>query len=252
MKLLVVFLSLAIVTGSQASFLSDEPARPRLEQIHDTIRDYLAKISKTTTENIDSIRNSELGKEINTRITESIDSAKSYQAELQKHLPLAAQDAVQKLIEQLQELDQTVQPFTDNLNQKVQGSVTKIHKHLAPYAEELLEQAEQHTVTLRQTLASGTEDLTQKLHQNVEELRTQLGPLAEDLKAKIQQHIQDFRQGVEPLAQQLQGSLSEGVQQVHKNLHPYAEDLQQKLVPLAEDFRGRLSNIWTSLLERVQ
>nr|XP_060640224.1 uncharacterized protein LOC132780524 [Anolis sagrei ordinatus] len=252
MRFGAVFLALAVLTGSYASFLSDEPRRPRLEQIHDTIREYIDKISKSTSDNLQTIRNSELGREINARVSDSLASAQSYQAELQKQLPPVAQDLLQKIITDLKQVNEKMQPFAEELNQKMQGGVSQLQERLAPFAEDLLEQAEQHTQTLRQALASGTEELKANLQRNVEDLQAQLGPLAEDMKGKIQQQVEDFRQGVEPLAQRLQGSLSEGLHHVRHNLHPYAEDLHQKLVPLAENLQGQLSGLWNAFRERFQ
>ncbi|XP_044290914.1 apolipoprotein A-I-like [Varanus komodoensis] len=219
---LLLLLALALFGGFQASFLSDEAPTLHLERFCDTIQDYLDKISKATGDNMEPICSLELSKEINTRIRNGIHGARSYPGKLP--LALALQRLLRDVAKELQGLRSRVQPYADDLNQKVQGGVSSLQEHLAPVAGELLEQVELQVQALQEAVASGTKELRQK----VEALRTQLGPLVQELNGSIEQRVQDFQQGMGSLAQQLQGRPSWGVQQARHNWYPYAEDLQIK------------------------
>ncbi|XP_050786801.1 apolipoprotein A-IV-like isoform X2 [Gopherus flavomarginatus] len=250
MKLFALVLMLAVLAGSQAFLLSDEPT-PRLEQVLEAFWEYVAKATSSTEKTMELIRKSELGQEIN-RISHSLVAANSYGTELQMQLPPGAQELVAKLSKDAEMLVQKIAGDLRELTQKVQPYTEELQARLAPYAEELLEQAEQRAETLRRGLMAGTQELSEKLQQNVEELRSQLGPYAQELSGRLQQHGQEFQQGLEPYVKKLQGSLSQGVQHVRRNLYPYAEDLPQKLNPYAEDLQGRLGSFWASFLQHFQ
>ncbi|XP_033014251.1 apolipoprotein A-I-like [Lacerta agilis] len=195
MKLLAVFLSLAAVIGSSSS---DEPASnpPTWKQILSPF---------------DSFK---VPEEISTQAAERFSRVQSQLAELKDQLL----PALQKVTEDLQELNRKVQPFTEALDLKLRSGISKVQERVAPYTEKLREQAEQRMETLQQTLASGREKLTQ----NVEDIRAQLEPLVKDAKTKIQQRTQEFR----PVMQRL-----------HSNLRQTYESLQV----CAEDFQGCLA-----------
>ncbi|CAM4680005.1 unnamed protein product [Lepidochelys olivacea] len=259
MKLFTLILTLAILAGSQASLLSDEPT-PRLEQVRKGFWEYVAKATSSTEKTMELIRKSELGQEINSCISYSLAAANTYGTELQKQLPLVAQELAAKPSKGTEQL---VQKIAGELQRKGQWSVEDLQAGPAPYAEGLLEQAEQRAETLHHSVAAGTQELSERLQQSVEKLRSQLGPFAQELSERLQQSVeklrsqlgpfaqelserlqqpvQDFQQGLEPYLQKLQGSLSHGVQHVRRNLHPYAEDLQ-----------GRLGSLWASFLQHLQ
>ncbi|CAI5780967.1 Hypothetical predicted protein [Podarcis lilfordi] len=189
MKLLAVFLSLAAILGSASS---DEPVSTALtwEQI------------------LSPFQNFKLPEEISTQAADKFNRVQSHLAELKDQLL----PALQKVTEDLQELNRKVQPFAEALDQKLRSGITKVHERVAPYTEKLQEQAEQRMETLQQTLASGREKLTQ----NVEDIRAQLEPLVKDMKTKIQQQTQELR----PVIQRLHGNL----RQTYKSLQDCAED----------------------------
>nr|XP_023968870.1 apolipoprotein A-I-like isoform X1 [Chrysemys picta bellii]XP_042696704.1 apolipoprotein A-I-like isoform X1 [Chrysemys picta bellii] len=158
MKLFALVLTLAVLAGSQASLLSDEPT-PRLEQVREAFWEYMAKAEKIK----ELIHKSELGREINSRVSHSLLAAYSYGTEVQKQLPAVAQELVAKLSKDTDLLVQKVSGDLRELNQKVQPSIAELQKSveelqagLAPYAEGLLEQ-----------------------------LHSQLGPYAQDLQGRL-------------------------------------------------------------------
>ncbi|KAI1886298.1 hypothetical protein AGOR_G00212560 [Albula goreensis] len=77
-----VFAVLAIVafTGCHANLLwADEP-KPQMEQLKDAFWDYVAKATQTAEDTLQMIRKSELGQEVNAKITESADLAGNMQS----------------------------------------------------------------------------------------------------------------------------------------------------------------------------
>ncbi|CAM5135581.1 unnamed protein product [Natator depressus] len=234
MKLFTLLLTLAILAGSQASLLSDEPT-PRLEQVCKAFWEYVAKATSSTEKTMELIRKSELGQEIKAAASATAWRLPTTMAQsCRSSCPLWPRSWWPSRA-------RAQSSWCRRLQWKGQRSVEDLQAGPAPYAEGLLEQAEQRAETPHHSVAACTQELSEKLQQSVEKLRSQLGPFAQELSKRLQQPVQEFQQGLEPYMQKLQGSLSHGVQHVHRNLHPYAEDLQGLplgLLPAALPVRG--------------
>nr|XP_034976926.1 apolipoprotein A-I-like [Zootoca vivipara] len=197
MKLLAVLLSLAAVIGSSSS-------------------DEAASTSLTWKQILSPFESFKLPEEISTQAADRFNRVQSHLVDLKDQLL----PALQKVTEDLQELNRKVQPFAEAVDQKLRSGISKVQEHVAPYTEKLREQAEQRMETLQQTLATGREKLTQ----NVEDIRAQLEPLVEDVKTKLHQQTQELR----PAIQRLHGNL----RQTYESLQDCAEDFQACLAKL--------------------
>ncbi|XP_046896907.1 apolipoprotein A-IV-like [Hypomesus transpacificus] len=250
MKVFVV-LAIAVVSGCHANiFYADEP-KPQLEQMTDAFWDYVAKATQTAEDTIQMIRKSQLGQDVNARITESAGIASQYAVTLQEQLPPLAQDLMTKITQEAEVLRERLsqdltsvrgklEPFADDLKIQVQQRVELLKQELAPYAESLDSDA------LRATLLQKSEELKTSLDQSVKELQSQLGPYTEELQQKVDLHLQEFQKSVAPLAENLQSQLTHRAELVQQSLAPYAEDLREKLDPYAQDLQAQLTSLYQS------
>ncbi|XP_038850885.1 apolipoprotein A-I-like [Salvelinus namaycush] len=248
MKVLAV-LAIAILSGCHANlFYADEP-KPQLEQLTDAFWDYVAKATKTADDTVQMIRKSQLGQDVNDRITESADVASQYAISLQEQLPPAAKDLMTKITQEAEVLKERLEqdlgsvkgklePYAEEMKTQVQQRVEQLKQDLAPYAESLDSEA------LRATLLQKSEELKGSLEQSVKEMQSQLGPYTDELKQKVDLRLQDFQKRVAPLAENLQSELATRAQMVQKSLAPYAEDLKDKLDPYAQDLKAQLTALY--------
>uniref|UniRef100_A0A674B5A8 Apolipoprotein A-IV a n=1 Tax=Salmo trutta TaxID=8032 RepID=A0A674B5A8_SALTR len=238
MKVIVV-LALAVFTGCHANlFYADEP-KPQLEQLTDAFWDYVTKATQTADDTVQMIRKSQLGQDVNDRITESADVASQYAISLQEQLPPAAKDLMTKITQEAEVLREHLEQDLGSVKGKLEPYAEEIKtQDLAPYAESLDSEA------LRATLLQKSEELKGSLEQSVKEMQSQLGPYTDELKQKVDLRLQDFQKSVAPLAENLQSQLTTRAQMVQQSLAPYAEDLKDKLDPYAQDLKAQLTALY--------
>ncbi|KAI1886296.1 hypothetical protein AGOR_G00212540 [Albula goreensis] len=244
-----VLLALFALTGCHANILwADEP-KPQLEQVKDAFWDYVAKATRTAEDTLQMIRKSQLGQEVNAKITESADLAGKYAVTLRSQVTPLAQDLLtqitkeaelmkERLGQDLTTVRSQLEPYAEDLRAKIEQQVEKLRQEVAPYTESL------DTEALRATVLQKSEELKGSLEQSVKELQAQLGPYTEELKDKVDQRLREFQQSVAPLAESLQTQLGQRAKLLQQSLAPYAEDLREKLDPYAQDLKSQLTALW--------
>uniref|UniRef100_A0A9J8CP14 Uncharacterized protein n=1 Tax=Cyprinus carpio carpio TaxID=630221 RepID=A0A9J8CP14_CYPCA len=235
MKVLVV-LALAVFTGCQANlFYADEP-KPQLEQLTDAFWSYVAKATQTAEETVKMIRSSQLGQEVNTRLTQSGNMASEYAVTLKKQMDPLTEELMTKITKEAEVLRERLgqdlmnardklEPYADNLKSQIQQRVEELRTAMAPYADSL------DSETLKATLLQKSEELRGNLEQSVKEL-------------------QEFQKTLTPLTEDLQTQIRERAQMVQKSLTHYAEDLREKLDPYAQDLQAQLTSLYESFTKR--
>ncbi|KAK2903092.1 hypothetical protein Q8A67_007805 [Cirrhinus molitorella] len=250
MKVIVV-LALAVFTGCQANiFYADEP-KPQLEQLTDAFWSYVAKATQTAEDTVKMIRSSQLGQEVNSRLTQSADMASEYAVTLKKQMDPMAEELMSKITKEAEVLRERLgqdltsvrdklEPYADNLKSQIQQRVEELRTAMAPYADSL------DSETLKATLLQKSEELRGNLEQSVKELQAQLEPYTADIKEKVDQRLQEFQKTVNPLTEDLQTQIRERAQMVQQSLTPYAEDLKEKLDPYAQDLQAQLTALYAA------
>ncbi|XP_055067560.2 uncharacterized protein [Misgurnus anguillicaudatus] len=253
MKVLVV-LALAVFTGCQANlFYADEP-KPQLEQLTDAFWSYVAKATHTAEETVQMIRNSQLGQEVNARLTQSADMASEYAVTLKKHVDPLTEELMTKITKEAEVLRERLgqdllsvrdklEPYADNIKSQIQQRVEDLRTAMAPYADSL------DSETLKATLLQKSEELKGSVEESVKELQAQLEPYTADIKEKVDQHLQEFQKTVNPMAEDLQAQIAERAKMVQQSLTPYAEDLKEKLDPYAQDLKAQLTSLYESFVK---
>uniref|UniRef100_A0A8C2I2J5 Uncharacterized protein n=1 Tax=Cyprinus carpio TaxID=7962 RepID=A0A8C2I2J5_CYPCA len=188
MKVLVV-LALAVFTGCQANiFYADEP-KPQLEQLTDAFWSYVSKATQTAEETVMMIRSSQLGQEVNARLTQSADMASEYAVTLKKQMDPLAEELMTKITKEAEVLRERLgqdlmnardklEPYADNLQSQIQQRVEELRTAMAPYADSL----DSETLKRKpgaQSLTPYTEDLKEKLDPYAQDLQAQLSSLYE-------------------------------------------------------------------------
>ncbi|KAJ8388861.1 hypothetical protein AAFF_G00126170 [Aldrovandia affinis] len=246
MKVFVV-LALVALTGCHANILWADQPKPQLEQVKDAFWDYVAKATRTAEDTLEMIRRSQLGQEVNAKITE----AGKYTASLHTQVTPLALDILtqiaietelmkERLAQDLSTVRGQLEPYAEELMVKIEQQVEKLRQEVAPYTESL------DTEALKATLLQKSEELKGNLEQSVKELQSQLGPYTEELKEKVDQRLLEFQESMAPLAESLQFQLAHRAKMLQQSLAPYAEDLREKLDPYAQNLKYQLTALWES------
>ncbi|KAM9489143.1 uncharacterized protein Hap1MRO34_005915 [Clarias gariepinus] len=252
MKVFLV-LVLAVFTVCQANlFYADEP-KPQLEQLTDAFWDYVAKATHTAEDTLKTIRESQLGQEVNAGITDGANVASQYAVTLQNQMNPLAQDIMAKITKEAEVLKERVElelstvkdkldPYSEDLKTQIHQRVEELRAAVAPYAESFDSDA------LKATVLQKTEELRGSVEEKVKDLQSKLEPYTEELKQKVDQHLQEFQKTVAPLTEDLQAKVAERTALVQQGLAPFADDLREKLDPLAQNLKDQLTSLYESYI----
>ncbi|KAK1804879.1 hypothetical protein P4O66_019137, partial [Electrophorus voltai] len=238
MKVLVI-LAIAIFTGCHANMWQNHP-KSSMETMQDAFRDYIAKATLKTENVLQKIRESEMGQEVNARISESTDAIGQYVVAVQSQVTPLTQELLEKLSQEAERLkspavhlssaQSQLQPYVNELVTDIQQQVEQMNKDLTPYVDAV------HTEALRSILLQKSEKLRGSLEKSLHELHTQLGPQMEELMQTLEQHVQDFQNQMALLAQNFQTQLAQSSLDIQQKLDPYGQDLKARLMALWESF----------------
>ncbi|XP_053350862.1 apolipoprotein Eb-like [Clarias gariepinus] len=237
MKVLFV-LAIVAFTGCQANlFLADEP-KPHMEKLTDAFWGYVAKATRTAEDTLKTIRGSQLGQEVNTRIADGVNGVSQYAVTLQNQMSPLAQDIMAKITEE-----------AEVLGERLKQDLTNVRDKLDPYAEDLKSQIQQRVQHLRAAVAPHAESfdsevlkatVLQTIEEKVKELQSKLEPYTEELKQKVKEHLPEFQKTVAPLTEDLHAKIA----LVQQGLAPYAEDVSEKLDPYAQILKDQLTSLY--------
>ncbi|XP_066531111.1 apolipoprotein A-I-like [Hoplias malabaricus] len=239
MKVLVVLAVLAFA-GCHANILWQDQARPSMEMVKDAFWDYVAKATQTTDDILQKIRESEMGQEVNAKISESADAISQYAVVLRGQVTPLTQQMLSRVFQEAEQLNVRLQqdltsmksqlePFVQQMMTNIQQQVEQLKTELSPYTDMDAE-------ALKATVLQKSEELSANLEKSMKEFQSQLGPQTDELKQKLEQHLQDFQKTMVPLAENIQDQLVQNAQEVQRKLDPYAEDLKAQLTALWESF----------------
>ncbi|XP_030644466.1 apolipoprotein A-IV-like [Chanos chanos] len=256
MRSIVIFV-FVLFTSCHGKALRQGVAKPDLDLLTDAFWDYVAKATLTAEDTLKMIRQSELGQEVNSRISKSSDAINQYTVAVRGQVTPLTQELLDKLSQEaeqlkvrleqdLSSLKSQLEPYAEELRMEVQKQVEQLKQNVAPYSEAL----DAHT--LRATLLQKSEELRGSLEKSVKQLESQLGPHTEELKEKMDQHLQDFQKNMAPLAQSIQAQLVQRGQEVERSMVPLAEELKTKLDPYAKDLKTQLTSLWESFTKTQQ
>ncbi|XP_026798161.3 apolipoprotein A-I [Pangasianodon hypophthalmus] len=228
MKILVV-IAVAVFTGCQASVIRQDEAKPSIEMVKDAFWDYVSKATLTTEEILQKIKESEMGQEVNTRISESGDAINQYAVAVSGQVTPLTQELLAKMSQEAEQLKARLQqdissvktqlePYIEELTSDIQQQVEQWKKDMAPYTDA------QQSEALRAALLQKNEELKMSLEKSMSELQAKLGPQADELD----KHLQDFQKNIALFVQ--------NSEKVPQTLDPYAQDLKAQLTALWESF----------------
>ncbi|KAI5087276.1 apolipoprotein A-IV isoform X1, partial [Silurus meridionalis] len=228
MKILAV-IAIVVFNGCQASVIRQDEAKPSFEMVKDAFWDYVSKATLTTEDILQKIKESDMGQEVNTRISESGDAINQYAVAVKHQVTPLTQELLAKMSQEAEQLKARLQqdfgsvktelePYIEELASDIQQQMEQWKKDVAPYTD--VQQPE----ALRAALLVKTQELKMNLEKSTSELQAKLGPQTEQLE----KHLQDFQENIALFVQ--------NSEKVPQTLDPYAEDLKTQLTSLWESF----------------
>lgn len=238
MKVLVV-LALAVFTaGCNANIVRTNQPKQQVDMVNDAFWDYVAKATTTAEDSLKQIRDSKLGKDVNTLISENTDAINKLSVALRtKVVPLTknlmaqfTQEAEQlktRVEKDLTAMGTRLQPYTEELVANLQKQVEELKMEVTPYAESM------DPESLKAVLLQKSKELKVRLDKSMSQLQAQMVPYTEEMREKVEQSMDEFQRSMMPLAQRFETQLT---QKLRASLDRDAQNLKTQLMALWESF----------------
>ncbi|KAK5883172.1 hypothetical protein CesoFtcFv8_019532 [Champsocephalus esox] len=256
MKVLIV-LALAVFTGCHANIVWHNQPKPQVEIVKDAFWDYVAKATMTAEDSLKQIRQSELGSELNTLISESTDAVNKLTGALRTQVAPLTQDLMSKFTQEaellkarlekdLTAVSASLQPYAQELVADLQKQVEELKKDAVPYANSMDSKA------LKAVLVQKSQELRTHLDKSVAQLQAQMLPYTEEIKEKMEQSLEEFQRSMVPLSQSFESQLIQKTQEIQQNLAPYGDELRAQLDTDIQNLKKQLEALWKSFTKMTQ
>ncbi|XP_034975674.1 uncharacterized protein LOC118087274 [Zootoca vivipara] len=238
MKFFILTLSLAVLTGTWASVLRDEPDS-KLEKLTQQGREDVESFIQTLFGKFMIIEMSEEGPGIGSLLEDVFWNISRRLQNLDKELPDEIVEAfdvfvgvpvlvVEKAYTALYDLERHRRHNLEALNKALQSA-------LAGYVDPILERVGPYAATVRSAIVAQAQEINhkidEKLPQQVQTLRTQLDPHIKKLR--------ELQADLQPYLDHTQELMRKGVETIHKHLlKPYIGPIVQLHQKYKDDFRA--------------
>ncbi|XP_020497938.1 apolipoprotein A-IV isoform X1 [Labrus bergylta] len=257
MKVLVV-LALAVFTaGCNANIVRANQPKQQVDMVKDAFWDYVAKATMTAEDSLKQIRQSQLGKDVNTIISESSDAVDKLSVALRTQVAPLAKNLMNQFTQEAEQLKTRVekdltamgtrmQPVAQELVANLQKQMDELKMEAAPYAETM------DPESLKAVLLQKSQELKVQVDKSVSQLQAQMVPYTEEMKEKVEQSMDEFQRSMMPLAQSFEAQLTQKTQEIQQSLAPYGEELRATLDVDAQNLKTQLMALWKSFTKMAQ
>ncbi|KAM5226999.1 apolipoprotein A-I isoform 1-T2 [Hipposideros larvatus] len=251
MKAVVLTLAVLFLTGSQAWELwPQDESQAKWDRVKDLAALYVDSVKDNGRDYVAQFEASALGKQLNLKLLENLDSLSTTVDKLREQLGPVTQEfwdsleneteaLNQEMNKELEEVKKKVQPYLDRFQKKWQEEVVRYQQKVAPLGEELRDSARQKLQELRD-----------RARNHVETLRQQLAPYSDDLRERLATRLQALKESGTILSA-YHNKASEQLRLLSENAKPALEDLLQGLLPMWEGFKDGVLTAMEELTKKL-
>ncbi|KAK6323514.1 hypothetical protein J4Q44_G00058530 [Coregonus suidteri] len=237
MKAVAVILALAVLSGCHAWVLpmQDEPQTP-WEKTIDQFKDYITDLNSKADEKVKNIRASQLSRELDTLITDTMSELNMYSDDMKTKLGPLAKDAAERLGKDMQLL----------LN-KLQAHMTEAKDRTTVYTQELQTMLEQNANDVRNRVNTYSRKLNKRLSKDTQEISSKVTTYFEELQSRTTSRVESVRDRFQPYYVQIRERAVDKMTTLSKLLTTQAEKVKDKLESRAEEVREQLEKTTENL-----
>ncbi|XP_061738713.1 apolipoprotein A-IV a [Nerophis ophidion] len=251
---LVLVLVLALWSVCHGNVVPHKRAGTQVDVVKEAFWDYVAKATATAEDTLKLIRQSELGKEVNTLISESTGEVGKFTQTLQSQLSqdftscflVQAEQLKVRLQEDLAAASADLRPYADEVATHVRQQVEELKKEASSYARTL------DSGALKAAVLRKSQELKVHLDEQADKLQTKMLPYGEELKQKMETSLEEFQKNVTPLLQDFHQQLTENSQKFQERILPYGEELRAKMDVDTQNLKEKLVALWNSFTKLTQ
>jgi len=263
MRVFAVILALAVLSGCHARSVPEANWKNPWEITVDELKEYLTDLSSKADEVVKDIRSSQISRELDTLIQDSMSELAVYKDDLQTRVAPYTQEAaerlgkdlqllVDKLRDRLTEAREQMDKYSQELKTVMEQNVDDVTVRVSAYTRKLKKRLNKDTQEIKRHVADYFEELQSRTSDNMEEMKTRLNPYfvqvrdnaqakittlndllksqVDGMKDKIQTTAEDIKEKFEQTAEDMQFSLEEKMEEVRIWFQPFIAMINTHIV----------------------
>lgn len=256
MRGLVFSLALLFLAGAQARYpWQHEEPHTQLQQVREYLESYAAKVQELGKEAVSQVEDSEIGKQLDLKITEKFDTLSTNALALKKQLHPYLEQIRTKIAEELDKdlpiIKEKIRPILENFHQYRVAEVKAFQEKVEPLFADLKKQTKENFDAFKTKLVPLAEDLRDKLRTEIDNVRTKLAPETEALREKLMAKIEELKANAGPRAEAYRAQAAQYVEHLKETLAPVAQNIRERLLPYAETAKVKLENLVEAVKARL-
>ncbi|XP_054477434.1 apolipoprotein Eb [Anoplopoma fimbria] len=233
MKAVALILALAVITGCNARVVRQADATlVRWEDTVDRFWQYVSDLNQKADGVVQDLKASQLTRELDTLITDSMAELEAYTAEIQTKLAPYTDSSTGLLSEDLQ-----------LLATKLQKDMLDAKDRSTEYLGELKTMVEQNADDVRGRINTYSHKLKKRLNKDTEEIRNTVSTYMGEVQSRTSQNFDTMKENVEPYVQQASDTAAKKLSDISTILKTQAEGLGQQLESQAEGIKTQLESV---------
>ncbi|XP_064155629.1 apolipoprotein Eb [Anguilla rostrata] len=229
MKAAVVILVLATISACHARALQHDEPKTGWEETVDRFWQYVADLNTKADGVMQDIKDSQLRREMDTLITDTMDELVIYRDDIQSKLAPFARETSEKVRDDLQLLINKL--YTD---------MSDARDRSTQYVNEMKTMMEQNADDIMNRVSAYTRKLKKRLHKDSEEIRNTATIYLEELQARASQNMESVKERLEPYVNQAHEKATERLGSLSELFKTQTQDLTEKFESQASAIRERL------------
>ncbi|KAG7474292.1 apolipoprotein Eb-like [Solea senegalensis] len=235
MKSVALVLALAVITGCNARVLPQaDVSVSRWEDTVDRFWQYISELNKQADGVLQNVKSSQLSRELDTLITDTMAELKTYRDDVQTKLTPLTEISTGQVAWNLQ-----------HLANKLQKDMLDAKDRTTDYLGELKSMVELNSDDVRGRVSAYTSKLRKRLDKDTEEIRNTVATYMGELQSRTSQNLGTVRDHVEPYVQQTSDTASKKLSDLSTMLQSQAEVLSKQLETQAEGFKTQAEDLRT-------
>ncbi|KAG9279449.1 apolipoprotein Eb [Astyanax mexicanus] len=241
MKFLAVILALSVLSGCHGRFMfQDEPKTPWEETV-DKFWEYVADLSSRAEEMKDNIKSTQLIRELDTLISDSMAELQMYSDDMQSKFGPYAQETAEKFHDDLKLL-------MNKLNMHMEEAKDR----MTEYGQELQTMVEQNTEDVKNRVTSYVRKLKKRLSKDTQEINKKMETYFDEVQARATQGVEDVKERLTPYFDVVRQNAEDKFTTIGELLKAQAENVKERLEQIKEHIEKTKENVHAKVQENIE
>ncbi|KAG7325662.1 hypothetical protein KOW79_010587 [Hemibagrus wyckioides] len=228
MKLVAVIFALSVISGCQGRFLVQDEPKSHWEEMVDKFWEYVNSVSSAAENMKKSIQETQLGRELDTLISDSMAELQMYTDDVQSKLAPYAEEMAQKVQNDLQLLSNKLRVHMEEAKDRITEYNQELQTMVEQNADEIKNKVNTYIRKLKKRLNKDTQEIKKRIETYVEEVQARASQHAENMNERLKSYFEVVRQNAEDKLNTLKDLVKDQVEQLMEkweNIKEQAEEV---------------------------